>query len=576
MSTRRKQDALPTPLGRGPPVFQGAGRGQAVKGAQGDHQDASGFGEVEGCIAEPAGAAHRRVGEEADGGPAKTEALAAERATLTDQLGDDAPDLDRLPTQASLTPKGGRPLGQAHSELDYDAPQQVPFGKQVEEHYIGDGGTSDDGASQDPYEDQKVNGFLLRQVYRVITRGHLCKAYETRTLKKGKHGLATVHTLDMHPSSHHVDCPSFQFSEYKFLSADGALGHVKLFHDNGDVKEGLFLPSVALSGCAAKEGEELSDEFLKWQDEGVDQNIAVPSACGMQKTVGAKLAATVERDDLLDQLFTEAKQSTDECGLSSKDYAQVLKTIEENDCPREGLAQVEGFDARLKAPKYDKAQGAALEYMDSTEEAGRPPRGPAGANVDPVLWQLLMLNFYVANVSPNVPVNGKTLVGTSGGQEQTPITKDGMDAKGMQEGEVPPPLSAGAGPGGCRCLPGPVQQQAARCCWPAPLPGRPLAPPQLPPAARRLAGGPGLQPAAATPGARGRRGSGGAGSRGRRLLLAQARQAWTMSCEFWVNAACALLVGQDRPPRRHRRPLAQGVQEGAGVFVAVLDFVLDF
>ena len=94
---------------------------------------------------------------------------------------------------------------------------------------------------------------------------------------------------DLCPTSHNVDCPFTKRTEYPFLSADADTGEVSLLNESGDGTKGdLNLPTFIQQGEPTDEDKKVTEDILRFAERGDEFLVAVLSACGMEKIVGAK------------------------------------------------------------------------------------------------------------------------------------------------------------------------------------------------------------------------------------------------------------------------------------------------
>merc|ERR1712136_201724 len=82
---------------------------------------------------------------------------------------------------------------------------------------------------------------------------------EVSTSKTGKHGHAKAHIValdlftnkkyeDLCPTSHNVEVPFVNKTEYQLLSADGDTGEVQLLTESGETKDDISLPTFVKIG----------------------------------------------------------------------------------------------------------------------------------------------------------------------------------------------------------------------------------------------------------------------------------------------------------------------------------------
>ena len=139
----------------------------------------------------------------------------------------------------------------------------------------------------------------LRKGSHVMIKGHPCKVAEVTTSKTGKHGHAKAHIVaidiftgkkyeDLCPCSHNVSVPFVKREEYQMLTADGDTGAVSLLTESGETKDDLNLPTFVSIGEPTEDDKKLTEEILKWIDEGKDFQVIVLSACGTEKIIQTK------------------------------------------------------------------------------------------------------------------------------------------------------------------------------------------------------------------------------------------------------------------------------------------------
>jgi len=141
----------------------------------------------------------------------------------------------------------------------------------------------------------------LRKGSHVMIKGHPTKVAEVTTSKTGKHGHAKAHIIaidiftgkkyeDLCPCSHNVSVPFVKREEYQMLTADPDTGAVSLLTEAGDTKDDLNLPTFVSIGEPTDDDKKVTEEILKWLDEGKDFQVIVLSACGTEKIIQTKLA----------------------------------------------------------------------------------------------------------------------------------------------------------------------------------------------------------------------------------------------------------------------------------------------
>ena len=139
----------------------------------------------------------------------------------------------------------------------------------------------------------------LRKGSHVMIKGHPCKVAEVTTSKTGKHGHAKAHIValdiftgkkyeDLCPCSHNVSVPFVKREEYQMLTADADSGACSLLTESGETKDDLNLPTFVQVGEPTDEDKKISEEILKWLDDGKDFQVIVLSACGQEKIIQTK------------------------------------------------------------------------------------------------------------------------------------------------------------------------------------------------------------------------------------------------------------------------------------------------
>merc|ERR1719225_1363953 len=140
----------------------------------------------------------------------------------------------------------------------------------------------------------------LRKGSHVMIKGHPCKVAEVSTSKTGKHGHAKAHIValdiftskkyeDLCPTSHNVEVPFVNRTEYQLLSIDDGTGAVSLFLDNGETKDDLNLPCFKQGAEPTEEDEKIQKNIKDAYEAGKTVVVAVLSACGEEKIVGHKI-----------------------------------------------------------------------------------------------------------------------------------------------------------------------------------------------------------------------------------------------------------------------------------------------
>jgi len=128
----------------------------------------------------------------------------------------------------------------------------------------------------------------LRKNGYVLLKGRPCKIVEMTTSKTGKHGHAKVHLVgldiftgkkleDISPSTHNMDVPNVNRTEYQILNIDD--GFLSLMTSDGSTKDDVRVPEGEL-------GEKLQGEF----DEGKELLVTIISAMGEESAISYKEA----------------------------------------------------------------------------------------------------------------------------------------------------------------------------------------------------------------------------------------------------------------------------------------------
>ena len=157
--------------------------------------------------------------------------------------------------------------------------------------------SADAGAS----ETYPAEAGTLRKGSHVMIKGKPCKVSEITTSKTGKHGHAKAHIVaidiftnkkyeDLCPCSHNISIPFVKRTEYQVLTADADTGAVSLLTETGDCKDDLNLPTFVTIGEATDDDKKVSEEILKWLDDGKDFQVIVLAACGVEKIIQTKAA----------------------------------------------------------------------------------------------------------------------------------------------------------------------------------------------------------------------------------------------------------------------------------------------
>jgi translation initiation factor 5A len=130
----------------------------------------------------------------------------------------------------------------------------------------------------------------LRKNGHVVIKGRPCKIIDMSTSKTGKHGHAKVHLVatdiftgkkleDLSPSTHNMDVPHVQRTEYQLLDITDD-GYLSLMKEDGDTKDDVKVPDNEI-------GQRITKLF---KDEEKDTNVIIQSAMGEEAAVDAKEA----------------------------------------------------------------------------------------------------------------------------------------------------------------------------------------------------------------------------------------------------------------------------------------------
>nr|CAG8644069.1 5295_t:CDS:2 [Entrophospora candida] len=129
----------------------------------------------------------------------------------------------------------------------------------------------------------------LRKNGHVMLKGRPCKIVEMTTSKTGKHGHAKVHLVgidiftgkkleDLSPSTHNMDVPNVNRTEYQLLNIDDD-GFLSLMTSDGATKDDVRIPDGEL-------GEKIRTDF----DEGKELMVTIISAMGEEAAISYKEA----------------------------------------------------------------------------------------------------------------------------------------------------------------------------------------------------------------------------------------------------------------------------------------------
>ncbi|CAG8579132.1 8329_t:CDS:2, partial [Cetraspora pellucida] len=116
-----------------------------------------------------------------------------------------------------------------------------------------------------------------------LRKGRPCKIVEMTTSKTGKHGHAAIHLVgidiftgkkceDISPSTHNMDVPNVNRTEYQVINIDD--NFLSLMLSDGSTKDDVRVPEGEL-------GEKLQADF----DEGKELYVTVISAMGEEAVI---------------------------------------------------------------------------------------------------------------------------------------------------------------------------------------------------------------------------------------------------------------------------------------------------
>ncbi|KAG1894434.1 initiation factor 5a [Suillus fuscotomentosus] len=128
----------------------------------------------------------------------------------------------------------------------------------------------------------------LRKNGHVVIKGRPCKIVEMSTSKTGKHGHAKVHLVgvdiftdkkmeDISPSTHNMDVPNVNRTEYQLLGVDD--GFLNLMNADGGTKDDVKLPDSKL-GEEILAGFEVADTVM----------VTVTAAMGEEQVTSFKVS----------------------------------------------------------------------------------------------------------------------------------------------------------------------------------------------------------------------------------------------------------------------------------------------
>lgn len=134
----------------------------------------------------------------------------------------------------------------------------------------------------------------LRKGGHVMLKDKPCKIVEITTSKTGKHGHAKAHIIgvciftnkkceDLCPSTHNMEVPNVNRTEFQLLDLDEDAGSVSVLLENGDTKDDLNLPKDTSGNL-----EETAADLVKAYDDGKSVLVTVLTAMGQEKIVAFK------------------------------------------------------------------------------------------------------------------------------------------------------------------------------------------------------------------------------------------------------------------------------------------------
>lgn len=128
----------------------------------------------------------------------------------------------------------------------------------------------------------------LRKGGHVLIKGRPCRIVEMSTSKTGKHGHAKVNLVgidiftgkkleDMSPSTHNMDVPNVQRTEYALIDVED--GFLSLMDSNGETKNDIKVPEGEL-------GEQITNDFKS----GKELIVAVLKSMNEEAAIACKEA----------------------------------------------------------------------------------------------------------------------------------------------------------------------------------------------------------------------------------------------------------------------------------------------
>merc|ERR1712151_826104 len=93
---------------------------------------------------------------------------------------------------------------------------------------------------------------------------------------------------DLCPTSHNVEVPFVNLTEYQLLSVDQGNGAVSLLLDTGETKDDLNLPTFKQGSSPTEDDEKITKNIIDDYEAGKTVFCMVLSACGEEKIIGHK------------------------------------------------------------------------------------------------------------------------------------------------------------------------------------------------------------------------------------------------------------------------------------------------
>lgn len=134
----------------------------------------------------------------------------------------------------------------------------------------------------------------LRKGGHCMLKGHPCKIVEISISKTGKHGHAKAHIIgidifsakkceDLCPTSHNMEVPNVNRTEFQLLDLDVDSGTVSVLLENGETKDDLNLPKESTGNL-----EEVGANLVTAYEEGKTLLVTVLCAMDQEKIVAFK------------------------------------------------------------------------------------------------------------------------------------------------------------------------------------------------------------------------------------------------------------------------------------------------